>query len=497
MKARALIILLTLESVLHACSHAFVLRKRSAWDQNTLSDALQLVERERQRLGEEEDPEESWEVPSEKEREKELLLGRLLQDGSEGDQLSDEMTEPEYLPPQLYDDGNDQPMTRKRKKSSSSVDMDELRSILGPYADEQYSADVKRTAGSDEGAYDNDYRKRLYDPSQDDVMDYEKKDTPSEVMTPGNDLSSTEVSNLLNEVESVEKGAISREAISSSDEKGTETSRQAEVSKDELEDVLKDDEDEEDDGIKSKPEIVKPSTVITTKPNGVTVTKTEQKEWPSVPAKAISVTEESVMFSPPKGGKVKRTKHKRSGDAPTRAQSAKGSATSTESAAEIARKYLKVFLQLEDDENNNLANALNIATLSQIKRTDKYIPEEIKYLRKAILDEEMIQKLDDLSKTDLEEPESESSPDSSTSDEDTATDEVPLIRKRKDPVELAFPRKVPDIPDGIDGEDLKNLFRKFLIETGKLPEDQSDTWYDRPVAEEFEGGSEGTGEICA
>ena len=34
--------------------------------------------------------------------------------------------------------------------------------------------------------------------------------------------------------------------------------------------------------------------------------------------------------------------------------------------AEVAREYIKEFLELEDDENTNLANALNLATMAQV-----------------------------------------------------------------------------------------------------------------------------------
>ena len=38
----------------------------------------------------------------------------------------------------------------------------------------------------------------------------------------------------------------------------------------------------------------------------------------------------------------------------------------------------------EDAEIDNLAKALDLATRSQLEKTDKYIPEEIRHLRRAI-----------------------------------------------------------------------------------------------------------------
>ena len=37
--------------------------------------------------------------------------------------------------------------------------------------------------------------------------------------------------------------------------------------------------------------------------------------------------------------------------------------------SDSAREYIKQFLALEDDENTNLANALNLATLAQVSYT--------------------------------------------------------------------------------------------------------------------------------
>ena len=66
-----------------------------------------------------------------------------------------------------------------------------------------------------------------------------------------------------------------------------------------------------------------------------------------------------------------------------------------EDSGEIAnaKEYIKSFLELEDDENTNLANALNLATLAQVEQNDKFITEEVEFLRNAIEDEQRIQVL--------------------------------------------------------------------------------------------------------
>ena len=58
-----------------------------------------------------------------------------------------------------------------------------------------------------------------------------------------------------------------------------------------------------------------------------------------------------------------------------------------------AKDYIKSFLELEDNENTNLANALSWATLAQVEQNDRYIKEEVDYLKNAISDEQQIQAL--------------------------------------------------------------------------------------------------------
>lgn len=66
-------------------------------------------------------------------------------------------------------------------------------------------------------------------------------------------------------------------------------------------------------------------------------------------------------------------------------------------------------MELEDNENNNLANALNLATLAQVERTDRYVKREAKFIRKAIKDEEKLQSLRKQLKSIEESPSSEDS----------------------------------------------------------------------------------------
>ncbi len=39
--------------------------------------------------------------------------------------------------------------------------------------------------------------------------------------------------------------------------------------------------------------------------------------------------------------------------------------------SDSAKEYIRQFLALEDDENTNLANALNLATLAQVRRSTR------------------------------------------------------------------------------------------------------------------------------
>ena len=55
-----------------------------------------------------------------------------------------------------------------------------------------------------------------------------------------------------------------------------------------------------------------------------------------------------------------------------------------ESLATTVDDDVSQYLALEDAEIDNLAKALDLATRSQLEKTDEYIPDEIRHLRQAI-----------------------------------------------------------------------------------------------------------------
>ena len=181
--------------------------------------------------------------------------------------------------------------------------------------------------------------------------------------------------------------------------------------------------------------------------------------------------------------------------------------------AEIARAYIKKFLELEDDENANLANALNYATLSQVQKSDKYVKPEADFIKKAIEDEEQIQEL----KASLRAPGSsdeDDEPELVETEEDVEIESPPLLRKRMYPEEMEEVLEEEEVPDEEleeEGEEeeagddelaeaelrafLSAKLRQFLLRTPtnaenevSLPDDMGE-WYDRPVDEMEEGVS--------
>ncbi|KAK2143229.1 hypothetical protein LSH36_861g00021 [Paralvinella palmiformis] len=171
-------------------------------------------------------------------------------------------------------------------------------------------------------------------------------------------------------------------------------------------------------------------------------------------------------------------------------------------------KVLKTFLDKEDQENANLAYALNLATKSQTDRTDKYIDEEIKYIKKAIQNEMDIQEVKDVLNI-------AASLDVSASRDLDSSEELPDEKslsvnglqefleqsKRSDP-ELVDPDEV-DVPDedAIDDSDIasdmtdgdlvkallasklqKLLSQATINDFNKMPTSATGQgWYDRPV----------------
>ena len=78
---------------------------------------------------------------------------------------------------------------------------------------------------------------------------------------------------------------------------------------------------------------------------------------------------------------------------------------STEEEFDVAAKQravdlLKSYIELQEEENHHLTEALNLATLAQIQRTDRYIDDEVKHLRRAVGDEAAIETLRDMIRGD-------------------------------------------------------------------------------------------------
>jgi len=58
-----------------------------------------------------------------------------------------------------------------------------------------------------------------------------------------------------------------------------------------------------------------------------------------------------------------------------------------------AVKLLKAYMEEQEEEKRHLSRALNLATMSQIERTDRYVPGEIDEIKQAVKDEQLIQAL--------------------------------------------------------------------------------------------------------
>jgi len=69
-------------------------------------------------------------------------------------------------------------------------------------------------------------------------------------------------------------------------------------------------------------------------------------------------------------------------------------------AKQRAVDLLKSYIELQEEENHHLTEALNLATLAQIQRTDRYIDDEVKHLRRAVGDEAAIETLRDMIRAD-------------------------------------------------------------------------------------------------
>ena len=82
-------------------------------------------------------------------------------------------------------------------------------------------------------------------------------------------------------------------------------------------------------------------------------------------------------------GGSSRRKYKRSMDVQS------GEEQFEEAAKQRAVDLLKTYIELQEEENHHLTEALNLATLAQTQRTDRYIDDEVKHLRQAVSDDEV------------------------------------------------------------------------------------------------------------
>ena len=69
-------------------------------------------------------------------------------------------------------------------------------------------------------------------------------------------------------------------------------------------------------------------------------------------------------------------------------------------AKQRAVDLLKTYIELQEEENHHLTEALNLATLAQTQRTDRYIDDEVRHLRHAVGDEAAIETLRDMIRAD-------------------------------------------------------------------------------------------------
>jgi len=71
-------------------------------------------------------------------------------------------------------------------------------------------------------------------------------------------------------------------------------------------------------------------------------------------------------------------------------------------AKQRAVDLLKTYIELQEEENHHLTEALNLATLAQTQRTDRYVDDEVKHLRRAVGDEAAIETLREMIRADDE-----------------------------------------------------------------------------------------------
>ena len=344
----------------------FVLRRRD-WDDDAdgdLAEALPVLRAERQRLEDDEGPMGAnpyWaeeEMPSEEEDGLEMEPRLSLSDNRELlDTLLNEDNNEGYYTRDGYDDEEREeeeeegPVLSRLDSDSvsditeSPADLKELESILEPSEDEKAEEEK-------EEKYSKENRSRRGSGKLSQKESEEKE------------VNQNSLDELLKTAERLEADALLstlQPEIEDEDDEEDENNdiTPIPVSDNELRAIL---EDEESDEEEEKGEEVLPPLSYT----------------PEVPIKIKRSSRNFLQAAADDAAEV---------------------AAGEEAAAEVvegqvAREYIRRFLELEDDENTNLANALNLATMAQVhQESDKLVVPEAKFIRKAIEDEQAIQEL--------------------------------------------------------------------------------------------------------
>ena len=397
----ALLVLLLCCS-LAADSFAFVLRKRS-WDAgetNRLSDALEVLQRERRRLEQERDYE-SVDYPSasseeeEEEKEAEEILRKIFESdlsasSEEDEDKKEEKKENEFAEKLLQvlqseEEGEENISDPSYEFRATPANLNELENILKPSEDEkdeEKKSIMRKRGDTAENMVDDtsdeekrsDEKKREYDPS---VLVDKKSDGDSSLNL--NKLTSRDINQLMSEVEADEDAAVSTEVRPE-----PETVDSAEIA-----DLLNEVEQNESNPETAEEDIPEqPAELVDLNP------VSDEDDIPAYPAKETNVNQNWFI------NKVLDTipASEKSQEVTKRAKPSTASDDSILQDPELRDLLTRIYLkeQLEDDENTNLANALNLATLSQLRGTNDYLPKQFSYIQKAISDEEALQQVEDI-----------------------------------------------------------------------------------------------------
>jgi len=150
---------------------------------------------------------------------------------------------------------------------------------------------------------------------------------------------------------------------------------------------------------------------------------------------------------------------------------------SSDDDVEVAAKrravdLLKAYIELQEAENRHLTDALNLATLAQTQRTDRYVGDEVRQLRQAVDDEAAIETLRSAIRADEDDDGDVEDDTQEQEDEDRRSDQDDVDEDYVDAPALDY---VPVKREDDAGEEV------FLPQT---PEEDADD--DRDVADEYE-----------